>query len=357
MSQGGPFFLRGLTVTPGRHAHRQMDLAAALHARLSALPDAQTATKMVGFVYAHSDIRERRFELDLDEIDSRTDWYRMVNEATWSLGHRALLALFSDGLSASQCDGLVVVSSTYAGFPSLSRRLQEPFGFPLSALCFDLTGLGCAGPIQGLLLAHNLVAQGNCRNVCVLCVDAMGTHGQSRRHAKPPAMEQLVAHCLASDGAAAAVVGRDYGPRTLLAYREASIWTRLWSDSLALNDLTASEDNQPLIAVGKDIRTRMTDELSDLLTEEVVRQPLFFHPGGKALMKALEERHPPLRRTAELSLSILDEFGNVGSPSVLFVFKKALEARMRVSPMVRLAALGPGIVTAALCLEGVEEAP
>src|SRR5262249_18972796 len=152
--------------------------------------------QMVGFVFAHSGIRRRYVEHDGATPPS---WVRAVNEATEALAARALAELFERETAAHACDALVVVTSSWTGFPALSRRLQERFGFRLDVRCIDLGGLGCAGPTHGLWLAHMLLGHGGCDSVCVVCVEAMGTHAACRRHRAPPSMGQLVAHCLASD--------------------------------------------------------------------------------------------------------------------------------------------------------------
>src|SRR5579871_4250237 len=397
------FYLRRLALAHGAHSYAQEEMADRMRRRLASVPDAEATSQVVGFVYGHSGIQRRFFELPLQEIEKRGDWYRMTNQASHAMATRALGALLGDELPASACDALIVVSSSYAGFPSLSRRLQEQFSFPvetqcwdLAALgcelpasacdalivvsssyagfpslsrrlqeqfsfpvetqCWDLAALGCAGPTHGIAMAQALLEAGACKNACVVCVDAFGTHGEARRHKAPPTMAMLVAHCLASDGAAAFVVGRDPGPRPLLSYRSCKLVSRLWPGSLDQNDFTADQDNQPLISVGKEIRTRIGDELAKVLDDDSLREPLFVHPGGAALMRLLRERYPPLAATADLSMSVLADHGNLGAPSVLWVLDRALSASFAVAPRFRLVALGPGIVTTLLLVDGVERA-
>jgi alkylresorcinol/alkylpyrone synthase len=348
--------LQHLATVSGQHTYSQSALADALHAELSTVDGAEKVAQLVRFVYQHSTISERHLEVPLEECRVRGDWYALVNHATLTLAGRALDRLFAGGRAApaSACDGLVVVSSSFGGFPGLTRLLQEKHGFPLHALCFDLGALGCAGPTQGLALASMLLAQGACRNVCVVCADAMGTHGAARHHGRPPTMAQVVAHCLASDGAAALVVGRDPGARPPLSFRGAQLVNRLWPRSLDLNDFTADEDNQPLMSVGKDIRERVIQELEPLLDGDPLGEPILFHPGGAALMKLIAERWPVLADTIALSSRVLERHGNLGSSSVLWVLAEALASGATLLPRLRLAALGPGIVSTVLLLDGVE---
>jgi predicted naringenin-chalcone synthase len=348
------FYLRGLALAKGTHRYSQERLAQELRDRLAHLSGAHSVGQMVNFVFTHSGIRHRHFEMTLEAIDARRDWYRLVNQAVESMAVRAVEVLRQKDPSVTSCDGLVVVSSSYAGFPSLGRRLQARFGFPPTASCYDLTGLGCAGPTQGLALAQALIEQGACRNVCLVCADAMGTHAQARHHNRLPSTAQLVAHCLASDGAAALSVGRDPGPAPSLRYTSSQLTSRLWEGALDQNDLTADEDNEPMVSVGKEIRDRLIPEFGKLLDAEARATPLLVHPGGAALMRQLKEHYPELSMAADLSLSVLFEHGNLGSPSVLWVLDRALRTRQHLSPSFRMVALGPGIVTTSLLFEGVE---
>lgn len=344
-------------VEPGRHSYSQAELAEAMRARLSAVAGAEKIRQMVGFVYEHAAIDRRHLEFDLETLAARGDWYLMVNEATLSLARRVLEGLIAEQGPAERFDALITVSSSYAGFPALSRRLQGGLGFRLDANCYDLTGLGCAGPTHGLQLADMLVQTGAARQVCLVCVDALGTHGESRSHAEPPTLSQVVAHCLASDGAAAVALSAEApaGPPHL-SWARCALHSKLWPDSLAENDFTTSADNQPLISVGKEIRTRIVDELLPLIAE-LEPDTALFHPGGASLMRNLGQAEPALKPSLEISSAVLREHGNIGAGSVLWVLHDAWAKGRPLAPQLRLIALGPGIVSTMLSLDEVESSP
>jgi predicted naringenin-chalcone synthase len=345
--------LHSLVVEAGQHSHSQVELAERFRRRLDAVEGAEDMRQMVRFVYENSSILTRHFEQEIDVVQRRPDWVLASNEATLSLARRTLGKLFDSGCPPESFDSLVVVSSTYAGFPSLGRRLQEDMGFRLDATCHDLAGLGCAGATYGLHLADLLAKAGGARRVCVLCVDVMGTYGESRVHRSPPSMSQLVGHCLASDGAAAVGLGLEPAARSILSWDDCALRSLLWSNALDENDLTATDDNEPALAVGKGLRTRIVEELSPLL-EDADPEATLFHPGGAALVRVLGSAHPRFVSTLDVSYQVLMHHGNIGAASVLWVLQEALARGRRLAPTLRLFALGPGIVSTRLCLEGVE---
>ncbi len=380
-NKSNQYFLQQLVTLHGLHSYSQTKLSADMcekvsrfelpeidakqgHLKRSALmalaatlsnPTTKSLTQMVQFLYEHSEINNRHFEISLDEQNSRRDWYNIINQATFSMGKRVLEKLFANGTNASDCDGLIVVSSTYSGFPSLGRQLQEKFKFPLEAVCYDLNASGCAGAPQGIYLANMLLQSGRCNSVCIVCVDAMGTYGQVGEFSAAPPISRIVANCLASDGAAAIVLSKKPGPNPILSYKNCNLSTRLWPESAHLNILSVDESNQPYVSVGKDIQTRLLGELEIMLNESMLNSPVFLHPGGIALMRLVREKYPQLAASTSISVAELEDTGNIGSPSVLLVFKKALDENATITPCFRLIAFGPGKFTAILLIDGVQK--
>lgn len=193
-------------LVPGEQTVDQGQLALRMDTTLAACGAPSRLRQQAAFVFQRAGVARRHFELSLDESAARRDWFRATGRASERLARRALEAVDSSVLGA--CDGLVCVSSSHAGFPSLSRVLQDGLGLARSTLCFDLAGLGCAGPTHGLFLADTLLSRGACAAVCVVCVDVMGTQSALRRHVTVPTVAQMVADGLASDAAGVVVVRR-----------------------------------------------------------------------------------------------------------------------------------------------------
>jgi len=339
------FYLSRLVSEPGLNRYDQSILAKHFRSSLDGVSGSERIAQMVDFVYSQSSIQFRYSEIDLSSASEREDWYAAQNAATWQLSCRVLERLFGDQRSPTHCDALIVVSSSYNGFPALSRRLQDRFVFPLEAYCLDLTGGGCGGPTQGLAVAQSLLESGSARSVCIVCVDTMGTFSHLRRHRSVPSMEQVVAHCLASDGAAALILSSAPDASDHFSYRHCRLRTRLWPHTLDQNAYSADADNQPYLSVGTAIRHKVADELALMLDESSRHEPMFIHPGGVAVMKRLLVNYPDLREPIERAIAMIVRHGNVGSPSVLWVLRDALESGCQVTPRCHLVALAPGIVS------------
>ena len=130
----GRIWMRRLVTESGAHTHTQSAMADRMRAKLADIPEAKSLAKGIGLVYGRSGIEQRHIEASFEDLDRRPDWYRRLNESTAALSRRAVSRVFAGSeIQAPDIDALVVVSSSYGGFPSLSRQFQEELGFRLDA--------------------------------------------------------------------------------------------------------------------------------------------------------------------------------------------------------------------------------
>ncbi|MEP6827396.1 MAG: type III polyketide synthase, partial [Aestuariivirga sp.] len=73
-----------------------------------------------------------------------------------------------------------------------------------------------------------------------------------------------------------------------------------------------------------------------------------FHPGGTKVIEALENALGFASGTLDLEREVLRDFGNMSSPTALFVLKKEL-ARKSSQPLI-LSALGPGFTASSILM-------
>jgi predicted naringenin-chalcone synthase len=179
----------------------------------------------------------------------------------------------------------------------------------------------------------------------------MGSYGGCAWFIKPPDVSQIVAHALASDAASSMVLRRieNEGSRS---WHDASLKSHMWPHTLVDNDLTVDALGSPLISVGNGIRKHVGDEVSSFLNAWMKEGSVLFHPGGRALVDTLAQICPHYAQSFELSKSVLDDVGNVGAASLCLVLERALNAKMVHENRLGLFALGPGIVSTLLILDG-----
>jgi predicted naringenin-chalcone synthase len=262
------------------------------------------------------------------------------------LGKDALSsALGRAGVAASELGMLVVCSCTGYVTPGLDILLARDLGLPADARRVFVGHMGCYAALPGLGVAADYVAL-NGRPAVVLCVELPSLHVQ------PPTADaqQMVAHALFSDGAAALVLvpGED-GP----AVREvASRTDTTTSDHMTwhVTDLGFRMGLSPHVpeVLSRHVGPFVTDLLSrhGLTPPDVAAWAV--HPGGPRILDVTRDSLALTEQTIAPSRECLAEHGNCSSPTVLLILDRLL--REGASGPLVLMAFGPGLTIYAALL-------
>src|SRR5262249_34819921 len=259
-------------------------------------------------------------------------------------------ALTRAGVGPRDLDHVVFVSTTGIATPSLDARLSLALGCRPECRRTPLWGLGCAGGAAGLARARDLALAAPGAHVLVVAVDLCSL---TFRH-EDMDKRNLVATSLFADGAAAAVVtGAAVSPNGAHGGRPLELvasQSTLWPDTLDMMGWTVTGQGLHVV-FSRDIptfvRQRMRPGLEAFLEAHGYALDgalhVAAHPGGAKVLEAYAEA---LGRPAEAfvhSREILREYGNMSSPTCLFVLERQLGAgEIGVDEPVLVSALGPG---------------
>jgi len=105
--------------------------------------------------------------------------------------------------------------------------------------------------------------------------------------------------------------------------------------------------------------TLVTNDFDEILQAYLLRNDLKLsdidlfacHPGGAKVLDALEDTFGLARSDLALSASILRDFGNMSSPTVLFVLERAIRAGLPERAAV--IAMGPGFSASCVTLKRI----
>ncbi len=250
-------------------------------------------------------------------------------------------ALVRSGVDRKDIGTLLFVSSTGVSTPSLDAHLVPALELSRSVARMPLWGLGCAGGAAGLGHAAAAV-RGTGRAALLISVEICSVtfmHGDRSK-------ANLIATALFGDGAAAAVVTPDGEGPTLTRSR-----SYLLDDSTDVMGWSLEPDGLRVIFARSipHLAREMTPELvldaagvadASALADHVHHYAL--HPGGSKVLDAFAdtlslgpERLAPSRET-------LRRYGNMSSPTVLFVLDRILQGTRSTDQPGLLMALGPG---------------
>lgn len=246
---------------------------------------------------------------------SAGDLNRRFEKESPVLGAEALTsALERGGIRARDLDALIVCTCTGYLCPGVSSHLAEHAGLRSDAYLVDLAGLGCGAAIPAMRAAAGILAENPDAVVATVAVEICS----AAFHADDdPGV--LISLCLFGDGAAAAVwVGkgvaadwRAHGFTTIHQPKHREKIRFVNADGRLRNQLDRAVPGLAASAVSS-----LYDQRSAPPPDQILA-----HPGGRDVIDALESVLPfELKETR----SVLRDYGNMSSPSVLFALERRL---------------------------------
>jgi len=238
-----------------------------------------------------------------------------------------------------------VFVSTCTGYlcPGLSTYISQQIGLPENIYTLDLVGLGCTGALPALRAADDYLNRYPESTVLVIAVEicSAATHWAE----KP---ELILSNAIFSDGAAAVLLtNREKTPGLRINHISSVLWPQFRNELRFryLHDRLCNviSSKVPEI-VAQAVQTLCKDQSRD-------NTHYAFHTGGRKVLDAIQERNGFADGQMLPSRQILREYGNMSSPSVLFVLKSILNEKLRDKDSVACFAFGAGFLASMLQAE------
>ena len=300
-------------------------------------------------IFASSGVRRRHavaspMDEDISRWGTGARMERYVQEAL-PLGKQAVAgALDAAGLPPGDVGLFAVATCTGYATPGLDIRLASDLGMPLGLQRLLVGHMGCYAAIPGLAAVGDFVTARS-RPAVLLCCELTSLHVQPAQRD----LEQVVAHALFSDAAAAVVLepGASRGRRLagIVARTDASTADHMTWDVTDLGFRMGLSPRVPDVLshhVGA-----VVDELlgaAGLRTEDVAGWAV--HPGGPRILDVVRDELGLTEDQMAASRRVLAEHGNCSSATVLLV----LEEMADVEGPVVVMAFGPGLTLYAALL-------
>jgi predicted naringenin-chalcone synthase len=264
----------------------------------------------------------------------------------------ARAALDDAAVPARRITHLVTVSCSGFHAPGFDIAVIKDLGLPPGVARTHVGFMGCHGALNALRVANAFVGADPAACVLVCAVELCSLHHQYAWN-----VEHIVANALFADGAAA-VVGIEISAaeaRSPAACRVLASGSTVIEDSQdAMSwrisdhgfEMTLSKRVPELIGVH--VRPWLDGWLGQYgLTVETVGS-WAVHPGGPRILAAFGEAAGLDPQSLAHSRSVLADFGNMSSPTILFILER-LRAAGAPRPSVALA-FGPGLAVEAAIL-------
>lgn len=325
-----PMFIAGLGTAVPAHRYTQEECWQAFQAAepFARLPDRSRAILRKVLSGANG-IATRHFSVsplsNAFEITPDVLHQRFAAAAPALCAEAAVKALEDARVTVEEIDAVVISTCTGYLCPGLTSYVSERLGLRPNMLALDLVGQGCGAAIPNWRASEALVASGRAEHVLSICVEVCSA---ALYVDEDPGV--LISNCLFGDGAGAAVWSAQaptnrrkvewVDTETVLSAPDRD-YLRFEQRNGLLRNLLARQVPGIAAKFAEEVLT-MVLQRNNVRREEIAAWLL--HPGGRDVLRALQERLVLREEDLKWSASVLHDFGNISSASLYFVMQRAL---------------------------------
>lgn len=256
-------------------------------------------------------------------IEQRTEVYK---REVIPLASKSIDALFENNdIAPSDVTHLITVSCTGLFAPGLEFHLAEKYGLQ-HAEKIALNFIGCYAAIKAMKLANTIGLSNPEACILIVCVELCSLHFY-------PSLvdEDIIANLLFADGASALFVCGDSNPhmKKKVVLRVDQMGSAYIPGTFDLMTWNISSTAFRMY-LDKEIVNVIKKNIGDVVHAFLDKQgstPRYWaiHPGGIKILEAVKEGLHLNEANVELSMDVLREYGNMSSPTILFILQRIFD--------------------------------
>lgn len=321
-----------------------------------------TGNRKLRFLYGHSGI-DTRYSIIRDYSRPSHEWKfypqsenlepfpSLEQRMTWFNKYAAPLSVdairncLDEKINDHTITHLITVSCTGMSAPGLDLQVMELMDLPKNIYRTSVNFMGCYAAIHALKMADVICKTDSKARVMIVCTELCTLHFQ-----REATQDNIASSLLFGDGSAAALVVADSDAATGLHienfYAEVVAKGKndmAWELSSTGFLMTLSgyipelleEDFEPLVGRALQHSSANKNEITHWCV----------HPGGKRILKAIHKSLQLHNGELKHSYDVLKHFGNMSSPTILFVLKEIMHSLSPSQNKQKVfgAAFGPGL--------------
>jgi predicted naringenin-chalcone synthase len=281
---------------------------------------------------------------NLEPFPSLEQRMKVFNEHAANLSVTAIRNCLEDDADLRRITHLITVTCTGLSAPGLDLQLMELLNLPKNIFRTSVNFMGCYAAIHALKLADTLCRADASARVLIVCTELCTLHFQQEA-----TTDNITSSLLFGDGSAAVLVtGEDdsaggypiagfYGEVMPKGKQDMS-----WELSSTGFAMTLSSYVPSLIEEDFEKLVDQALARNNLSREDITHWAV--HPGGRRILESIEKSLSLPKEKLEASYKVLRDFGNMSSPTILFVLKDILSGLDNSQQQFVLgAAFGPGL--------------
>jgi predicted naringenin-chalcone synthase len=317
--------------------------------RYSTIPDYSVSADKRTFYPSTADLEP------FPRLEERMEYF---NHKALELSLDAIKKCLHPHTNANEITHLITVSCTGISAPGLDIFLIEELKLKPNIYRTSVNFMGCYAAIHAMKQADAICSNNKNALVLIVCVELCTLHFQ-----KEIDKDTIGANLLFADGAAAVLIGEQENPKyknqnSLLIkefYSEVSLSGKsdmAWQLGGKGFLMTLSSYIPELIKVG--IKSLVNNALHNLNLSHEQISHWAIHPGGRKILEVIQIELKLSALDLDSSYKTLKDYGNMSSPTVLFVLKDIWDRKLKWNEHAELifgAGFGPGLTMETFVLE------
>lgn len=247
---------------------------------------------------------------------------------------------------------LITVTCTGIHAPGLDAELIEELHLPNDIYHTAVNFLGCNAAFHALKIGDMIAQTNEDAKVLIVCVELCTLHFQPKDNS-----DNLLSNTIFGDGAAAVIITSD--KKDLPGLSMKGFYSVLLPRGKDLMGWNITPVNFEMILNAR-VPEFIGEEMADIILNARIKLKFdkihqwAIHPGGKKILDTIKKQFQMNDMALRCSYKVLDEYGNMSSPTILFVLDELVGHKPVAGENIFAVGFGPGlsIETALLAYDG-----
>jgi predicted naringenin-chalcone synthase len=322
----------------------------AIKARYSVIPDYSLNANEWQFYPASENLEP------FPNLELRMEWY---NKTAAPLSVNAIEKCIEHKINKEEITHLITVSCTGMSAPGLDLQIMEDMNLPVNIFRTSVNFMGCYAAIHAMKLADAFCKNDKSARVLIVCTELCTLHFQ-----KENTIDNIASGLLFGDGAAAILMTHD--DFNLNGFTIKSFYSEVgfngkehMSWELSSSGFLMKLSGYVPELIEQDFNRLLNNALEKAKVNKEDISHWCIHPGGKRVLTSIEKSAGISAENLHNSYRVLNDYGNMSSPTILFVLKEIMDS-LKIEKQMPInifgAAFGPGLTMETFILSDPQNA-
>jgi predicted naringenin-chalcone synthase len=242
---------------------------------------------------------------------------------------------------------VITVSCTGIYAPGMDAELITELGLPEDTYHTAVNFMGCNAAFHALRIADMILRTEKNAQVLIVCTELCTLHFQPKND-----HDNLLSNTIFGDGSAAVILSSDDFADTngMKGFSIEGFYGILLDKGKDLMGWNITPQNFEMI-LNASIPEFIGNELGMIIHKAGKKLNIgsgdiknwAIHPGGKKILDTIQQQLQLSDKEMSYSFKVLEDFGNMSSPTILFVLKELMEEQNKQGETIFSIGFGPGL--------------